>query len=499
MNTTPISRRTLTGAVATLVLGLMLTAGVARGAGQLWLYPESQDPRQGGHVIETGSFTLVVENRTDGGNHDNTVYDAFLVFAVNDAGLFSGGSIQLADGSEAALDPAGLQIGTPVLPCSGHSAPRHSIYPTPFTTVFLGDIAAEEVRTFEVELAGGDGLRAHFDAAGVGYRETGQGMKCYDVINPSGHDVTVVLGEGDDPPCERLEVSKQANATGIDLGDELEYRITVTNDGDCALTEILGVDEIPTVVTDDGEAPAFSVVSVVPPASSQTDRELVWELGTLEPGDGVEILLTVVFDQPVTDQTEVVNRVCLTAAELDQPRCARSVVAVGDADDEIGGPGFWCNQIRFALEGRLNAQFTIEDLEALMATVDERSIVFSELWDASTLELVRDLLCNPAAADGSADRLARHLLTLWLNVVSERLDPDLTLAELCEGSAPEPSDLDPEMTIAEVLDAAEAALENGADDATLGAWAELIDFINNAHVDHDGSCHGVRRSRGRRI
>ena len=49
---------------------------------QLWLYPDSDDPRAGGHVVTDGVFTLVVENRGRGG--DDIAKMVSLVVAVND-------------------------------------------------------------------------------------------------------------------------------------------------------------------------------------------------------------------------------------------------------------------------------------------------------------------------------------------------------------------------------------------------------------------------------
>jgi uncharacterized repeat protein (TIGR01451 family) len=448
-------------------------------------------------VVTEPSFTLLLENRADLGPHDNTVYDAFLVASVNDPALLDEGSLILPDGTELPLDPASLQLGTPTLPCSGRTAPPHSVYPAHFTTVALGDIGAGEVLAIGVEITGEDGLEAHFDAIGISYRQTGQGLKCSDVINPSGHDVSVVLGDVAGPPCQGVDIVKEASATGIDLGEELEYVITVTNTGTCELTEVVVTDEVPTVSTDDGEVPAFTVLTADPPATVQSELELVWELGTLAPGHAVTIVLEVVFDEPAADQTHVLNLACVNAAELDHRSCDRVSVAVGEVGDEIGGPGFWCNQIRFTLEGRDNALFTLDELDGWLIRITDESLVFVELFDVSSLELAQVLLCSPSQAEGPADRLARHLLTLWFNVASERVDNELVLGDLCAGSVPEPPDMDPAMTIAEVLTGAEQALLDGADDAILVAWAELVDYINNASVAGENGCGRIRRMRGR--
>ena len=62
------------------------TASPASAAPQLWLYPDSDDPQAGGHVVTEPAFTLNIENRGTG-NGDNTATDTFLLVAVNDPGL----------------------------------------------------------------------------------------------------------------------------------------------------------------------------------------------------------------------------------------------------------------------------------------------------------------------------------------------------------------------------------------------------------------------------
>lgn len=481
-----------------LVVGLALVAAASssRASTQLWLYPEGVDPRAGGHVVATGTFTLLLENRGGGGG-DATVHDAMLVFAVEDPALLGSASLLLPDGTGILIEPAALQLGSPVLPCSGLEFPPHGEYPAYFTTVPVGELGGGETLAIGVEIGGEDGLHAHFDAVGVGYRQTGQGMRCFDVSNPSGHDVTVMLGEVVPAPCEELSVDKTASATGVDLGDEVEYTLTVTNSGTCDLTQVVVVEDIPTITVDEPEVPAFTVVAAEPPATVQTPLGLEWHLGTLASGATVVISLTVVFDQPLADGRVVVNTVCASAAELEEPTCARARVAVGDVGDRVGGPGFWCNQIRFALEGRANAKFTVVELEAWLAQASALSRVFPELVDVTTLMLARDLICRPDRADSPADRLARHLLVLWFNVASERVDPATALGSLCPGSVPPPPGMDPGMTVDGLLTGAEDDLIAGADDGTLGFWVELVDFVNNSLPPGDPSCTGPRRGRGR--
>ncbi len=469
--------------VITILIMAALLPGSVEAGSKLWLYPDSEDPRNGGHIVDTGTFVLNVEN-LGSGNGDTTTYEVFVVLSVNDPALLTGGSLGLPDGTSVDLDPAAFVFDTPVFPCSGHSFPPHGVYPAFTAEFFIGDIADGQVMQIAVDIQGEDGLEAHFDAFGTGYKQAGPNLKCYDVSNPSGHDVSVVIGEGGEDPCPWLVIDKVASASGVDLGDQVDFTITVENVSECDATVVRVTETIPTVVTDDGsEVPAFTVVAVDPSPTEQLDRLLIWDIGDLIAGESAVFTVTVVFDEPAADGTAVENTACVYFAETDGVICSSAVVAVGAVPDgEIGGPGFWCNQIRFALEGRHNAKYTIEELEEWLAGINEVSPVFPELWDTTTLEAASDLLCSPNDAETVADRLARHLLALHFNIIAERVDPELSLGDLCEGSVPLPDDADPAMTLAELVAAAEADILAGAEDEILEFWQEVIDFVNNATV-----------------
>ncbi len=276
--------------------------------------------------------------------------------------------------------------------------------------------------------------------------------------------------------------------------------ITVASPDGCDLSEVEIIDSIPVVETEDGDLPAFTVVSTDPAATSQTEGEVLWSIGAVTGGEALTVTLTALFDEPAAEGSRVENEACVTAAELDEPFCSELTVAVGDVSGAARGPGFWCNHIRFALEGRHNAKLSVDEVEEWIGDIDESSAVFSEIWDLSTIEAARDLLCFPSEAENAADRLARHLLTLWLNVASERLDSELTLGVLPGGDEPAPDDMDPSMTIGEVLEEAEQAVLDGATDEVLRGWAELIDFINNTSSglerNAEGRMSGVRRGGG---
>ena len=521
--TTSASKRSVRGfggllSIIFLVTMALLVAapGTSDAKTQLWLYPDTDDPRAGGHVVTDSVFTLVVENR--GMGEDDTATAVSLVVAVNDPDLLSSIALGWPDDSTSIVE--NLQFGTPTLLCEdGKNIPRHGIYPTFFTTVSIFNAGSNaEIEpggsvVIEVEIAGEDGLEVHFDVIAEGHKVKRDTTVCYGVVNPSGHDVTAVLGDAVDAECPEITINKSASTTGVEVGGEVEYTIEVSGSEDCEpLTNLVITEDIPTV--GDPAVPAFTVdpPTVIPAPVSQTDDLITWNLDSLPAGDTAVFTLTAVFVEEA-DGHEVVNTACVIADGIDDPECSSVEVAVGEEpdDDGIGGPGFWCNRIRFAVEGRHNATYTVEELEEFLVEINddadsgEGSSVFSELYDASTVESAQILLCHPQLADSAADRLARHLLTLWFNIVSERVDRDLTLDELCPGDEELPEDADGGMTVGTVVEGAEdELLADEPDDALLDWWKDVIDFINNATVgpgcdDEEESELQMRRFRGRRL
>jgi len=487
---------------ATMAFVIAVAApGPAGAAAKLWLYPDSDDPRNGGHVVTEPAFTLNIENLGTG-NGDNTAYASVLLVAVNDPALVVDGSIALPGGT-VYLDSATVwDFGTPAFDCDGKTAPPHGVYPTYFVEFAVGDIAQNEIVSAGVVINGLEGLRVHFDVKAMGWKQAGPNLKCYDVFNPSGHDVTMVFDEPGGSPCHEIFISKTAGATGVALDDAMDYVIVVENRGTCELTEVVLSEDLPMVPDVNGDlVPAFTVTAIDPPPTNQTPDVIEWSLGTLASGDIVTATVSVVFDQPDAVGLEIENTACVTSIELPDLVCASATVMVGASDDdEIGGPGFWCNQLRFAREGRPNAKFTTAELDAWLIAIFDQSAVFPELWPLASLEDAERLLCRPNLADTMADRLVRHLLALWFNVVSERLPLDTFLGDLCPGDEDPPSDMDPDMTVEALITAVEADLFAGADDDTLEFWLEVVDFVNNAHFPGPGGCEGevVRRSGNRR-
>ena len=501
-----------------MVIGVLLIAPFASAGASLWLYPKDAGPREGGHVVPPGTFTLIIENRSKD-SEANTAHAVKLVVAVEDPAAVSILELAYEGGDPVVLDPNGQDEGVPIFPCSGKPIPRHGEYPAAYSLIVLGDLtgigdlAGGESVEIDVTVEGGDNLRVHFDAMATGYKTTGQGLKCSDVSNPSGHDVTVAnrRGGGGDDDCGRVSISKTADPRVVDLGETVTFLIEVLNEGTCDLTELRVSDFIPAVEDAKGDLyPAFQWTGETAPTPNVIDDFLLeWPLGSpLLIGESSIVQLVAVFDQPLAEDQRVVNRACVMAAELRKPRCTAAVVMVGNPYGEDGpaGPGLWCHAARWVIEDRPKVPVDGEELLAWLEEVDFYSAVFSESYPIfevddpeASLLATADLLCTPQSADGAADRLARHLLTLWLNVVSGRLDPTLTLGELCGGDEILPDDTVLDMTVGDLLAEVDAGLAAGADDTQLTFWLEVVDAVNNSSVPGELGCNAPRAVSGRHL
>jgi uncharacterized repeat protein (TIGR01451 family) len=488
------------GGLFVLLVGVFLVVPSAWAGPQLWLYPGENGPRQGGHLLPLEDFTLVVENRAKDSD-ENVAQEVRLVVAVNDPGLI--GNLSLAEGDGTPIELSAWVEGTPELPCSFKPMPRHSVYPAFFALAELADLPGGERHEIDVTVDGEADVRLHFDAMAIAWKNTGKGPKCSDVSNPPGHDVTVGQrpGGGHDD-CGRVRIRKSADEKYVDFGDTVTFEIEVSNEGTCDLTDPVLRDFIPTVEDEtDGTVAAFSVSGGTVPSPSREEEFLVeWDLvSPLASGEIDGVILEVVFDQPAADGQRIVNRACISAEELRKPRCAAAVVIVGNPRGEDGpaGPGFWCHATRFMLEDRRNAPVDSEDFDEWLIEIGDGSDVFhDELYDASRPELARDLLCTPQSAAGAADRLARHLLTLWLNVVSGRISMDQELDELCDGDEIMPDDVEAK-TVMELITAVEDALLAPEDDQVLSYWSEVVDAVNNSLVPGEPGCMEPLTTSGR--
>jgi len=493
-----------------MVIGVLLIAPFASAGASLWLYPKDAGPREGGHVVPPGTFILVIENRGKDPVSD-TAQGVELVIAVADPTAVDALVLAYEGGISMELEPGEWGVGVPALPCSEKPMPRHGVYPAAYLEVTLdelseiGDLGGGESVEINVTVEGQDHLRVHFDATATGYKKN---ERCFDILNPSGHDVTVANRPGGQDTCGRVKITKTADPRAVDLFEEVRFEIEVLNNGTCDLNELVVQDLIPVFEGDDGfPHAAFQWSPGEDPPPIQIDEfVLEWQLDPLPVDESTTVEFVALFNEPLADQQRVVNRACVSAAERPEPRCTAAVVMVGNPNGEDGpaGPGFWCHATRWLIEDRPKVPVNGVELLAWLTEVDENSAVFSEVYEPlseegpeASLLATADLLCTPQSADGAADRLARHLLTLWLNVVSERLDRYLTLGDLCMGDEILPEGTVPAMTVEDLILAAEDSLLAGDDDEQLNFWSEVVDAVNNSYVKGEGEC-ATRRLTTRR-
>jgi uncharacterized repeat protein (TIGR01451 family) len=491
-------------------MGILLIAPIASAGPSLWLYPKDAGPREGGHVVPPGTpFTLVIENRGKDSVSDNA-QEVKLVIAVADPTAVTLLALSYLEGDPMVLVPSDWGVGVPILPCSERPMPRHGVYPAAFLEVTLdeltgiGDLGGGESVQINVTVEGEDHLHVHFDAMAKGYKKKGD---CFGVSNPSGHDVTVANRPGGQDECGRVSITKTADPGAVDLGQEVLFEIEVLNNGTCDLSELVLKDFIPTVEDDGITYAAFqwSAGEGLPPNKVEVFL-LEWRLDTLPVGEKVAVEVVGLFNEFLADQQRVVNRACASAAELRKPRCTAAVVMVGNPYGEDGpaGPGFWCHAARWLIEDRPKVPVEGEELLAWLEAIAGQSEVFSgedtvffeDDPEASLLEAA-GILCTPQLAEDAADRLRRHLLTLWLNVVGERLHRDQALGDLCMGDEILPDGVNLAMTVWDLIVAVEEDLETGADDEDLNFWSEVVDAVNNSYVVGEGEC-ATRRLTTRR-
>jgi hypothetical protein len=171
------------------------------------------------------------------------------------------------------------------------------------------------------------------------------------------------------------------------------------------------------------------------------------------------------------------------------PGPGHDVPVRNDAGDDIGTPGFWCNQIRFARSASPAARFTEAGLSLWLLKIDHASGVFSEIRPVPDLDAASDLVCSPAGDLSPDGKLERQLLSLWFNLVSRQVLWTTRLDELCRGSVPPPPDASRDWTIREALEWSEDALLDGMEsDGSELFWKDVIDYVNNAQAPGAGDC-----------
>jgi uncharacterized repeat protein (TIGR01451 family) len=451
-----------------------------------------------------GDFLLDVYNHGRGAGN-NTAYGVQLLVAVEDIGEFEGGTV---DGVE--LSPASFTYGVPKFSCSGRSIPLHGVYATYYTVIDLGNLAADDLRQVEVALSGTEALRVHFDAFAEGKVVKKQGKTtittCTDLFTPFSHDLTNIGGGIEPPPvCEyELVIDKSGPAT-VQAGGIITYSIAYNSGASsCDQNNVIVTDTLPTISLAGIVLPALYVKTLSAGCSSSDNLTITCTVGVLAVGEGGTITVEAYVSPLIAGGAAIVNTACVDSAEA-EAACDSVTTTVtqppinNDAGEDIGTPGFWCNQTMRAmdcaetpdLQCAPNQKFTYLQVEGWLSFIQMFSRVFDELGRGTTVGDINSLICDASATDTAAAKLQRHLATLWFNLVSSQVGAGMTLGSLCAGPAALPEGADLTWTVATVIVASETALLAGADEATLLFWKDIVDFIDNAQAPGQGSCFKI--------
>lgn len=115
------------------------------------------------------------------------------------------------------------------------------------------------------------------------------------------------MGNGDAAQCglieplPGLEFGKVVDESEAEPGDELTYTVTVENIGEAEATDLVVTDTLPENTTYVSSSPE----------GIHDNGVVTWDIATLEPGDVVELTVTVTVDEG-TENSTLVNTVHVT-------------------------------------------------------------------------------------------------------------------------------------------------------------------------------------------
>ncbi|MDX1442015.1 MAG: DUF11 domain-containing protein, partial [Nitrosopumilaceae archaeon] len=168
---------------------------------------------------------------------------------------------------------------------------------------------------------------------------------------------TDVLEEGSD--LADLSVTKDADLEEVEPGEELEYTITVTNDGPSSAVNVTVSDKLP---------PQVEFVSSIPPISTQIGNELTWEFETIENNASEIITLVVKVKENVPEGTTISN-IASVISDTEDPdddnnESPEEETDVGKGEDEDkndGGMNHWDTRPTFGINHETRNTLKVEN------------------------------------------------------------------------------------------------------------------------------------------
>ena len=128
-------------------------------------------------------------------------------------------------------------------------------------------------------------------------------------------------------PTGNLKLHKSVTPTTATVGTELDYTLKATASGDIDQTGVVVTDAIPDGTT--YKAGSADCASPCTASFDSTNKVVTWDVGTMHPGDSVQMTFAVTVDGPGADgtiPTEIVNVGQITSNETPQKPSNRVVV-----------------------------------------------------------------------------------------------------------------------------------------------------------------------------
>ncbi|MDQ4077848.1 MAG: DUF11 domain-containing protein [Chloroflexota bacterium] len=203
--------------------------------------------------------------------------------------------------------------------------------PTPIATVVqcqLGELGTDDTAT--VTISG-----TVTAATGETITNAVQVSSDTDDPNPANNAATVQLTVGEEPVQTDLAITKEADAEQVNVGDAIEYTVTVTNNGPDDATGVTVVDgPLPAgvAITDADITPGQGTCDPIAQPVPGGPRSVTCNLGNLANGDSTTITIEGVVLPTAT--SPITNNVLVRGAEQD-PNPANNTATV---TTEVGEP-----------------------------------------------------------------------------------------------------------------------------------------------------------------
>lgn len=177
--------------------------------------------------------------------------------------------------------------------------------------ILLNPLPADTLGQYEWSILAAGNYRLWVDSGSSGYLYTSRNPAINGSVQPGSRGEIFTLNLASltidlplDPPAAQLQISKEASRFSASIGDTVEYLLKISNSqGPVSQVEV--VDTLPAGLLYLGHSTRINGIRSEDPQIAGK-HDLVWNLGSLEPGDQIELRYRVQVSN-ATSHAEVVN------------------------------------------------------------------------------------------------------------------------------------------------------------------------------------------------